>query len=253
MNTLNSIVTPVPVLNPADKLLTPRYIPKTFENKIRGANVVRVFESGEQIDLSGLKPGRYYFKSNHGSNQGFPFSTEELGGDDSKFQTLADKWGSKPYGLKSSQWWYRLIDRKAYIEEDLSDADGIPPDDFKFHIINGKIAVIQVVTGRSGVRFDPVYDADLNYVPHDFLRSNNGPIDLPEGIETAKAAALEIAKIFSYIRVDFYIRGREIILGELTLLPNAGRRKVISPELNEQICSFWDPLPQIFGISADDD
>jgi len=176
-----------------------------------------------------------------------PVEIEEL-------QTKAAAWTEKVYGLSSSQWWYRLIKPKVYLERDLreltdgADSDA-PMEDMKFHCINGKVALLQYYVGRgSGDPDNPVYDGDLNYMPYPFLRANKGEAPLPPNTEKARDIAIELSKKHQYVRVDFYSTGDKLFLGELTFLPNSGRRAIRSKKLNEYLCSFWDPMPRAVGI-----
>lgn len=251
MTLLNSIIAPLPKLIPADKLNVGAYIPEHRRDFVRPAKVFRTFDSAEALDFDGLAPGDYYMKANHGSAQA---ARVTLPVTSSQMQELREKtafWLSKPYGLKSSQWWYRLIDRKVYLEEDLCRTPGEPIPDFRFHCINGQVALLQLDLGLgSEDRNNPIFDGDLNYMPYNFLRDNMGEVDLPKNAELARDVAKEIAAQFPYVRVDLYVRDDEMILGELTFLPNSGRRKIRSAELNEHLCRFWDPMPQVVGVAA---
>lgn len=251
MTLLNSIVAPLPTVIPADKLNVGNFIPQHRRDFVRPAKVFRSFSSAEELNFDGLAPGSYYLKANHGSAQAeritLPMAPAEL-------ESLREKtefWLSKPYGLKSSQWWYRLIERKVFVEEDLCRVAGEPIPDFRFHCINGQVALLQLDLGLgSDERNNPIFDGDLNYMPHDFLRDNLGEVDLPKNAELARDVAKEIAAPFPYVRVDIYVRDSEMILGELTFLPNSGRRKILSDEINDHLCSFWKPMPQVVGIAA---
>ncbi|WP_372604096.1 ATP-grasp fold amidoligase family protein [Actibacterium sp.] len=249
MTLLNSIVAPMPRHVPADKLNVGDYIPENLRNLVHPAQVHKVFDSADQINADGLKPGRYFLKSNHGSSHVMqidaPFAEAQL----AKARANADAWLAKIFGTHSSQWWYRLIDRKVFLEEDLRTDPGQPLPDYRFHVINGQVALLQLDLGLgTDNRNNPVFDGDLNYLPHNFLRDNLGEVDLPAQAGLARDAAREIGKQFPYVRVDFYLRGEELFLGELTFLPNSGRRKIRSGELNEMLCSYWNPMPQVVAI-----
>lgn len=251
MTLLNSILSAMPKHIPADKLNVGNHIPAHLRDKVRPAKVFRVFDSGEALNFDGLQPGSYFMKANHGSAQAqrvhIPASETEL----TELREKAAFWLSQPYGLKSSQWWYRLIDRKVYLEEDLAQASDEPVPDFRFHCINGQVALLQLDLGLgSDDRNNPIFDGDLNYMPHNFLRDNLCEVDLPENAGLARDIAKEIAAPFPYVRVDLYVRKNEMILGELTFLPNSGRRRIRSRALNEHLCSFWDPMPSVVKVAA---
>lgn len=93
---------------------------------------------------------------------------------------------------------------------------------------------------------NPIYDGNLNYLPYDFLRSNFKEETLPDNAEKARDIAVQLAADYQYCRVDLYLKGKEIFLGELTFLPNAGRRPTLSPELDEIFSDHWRPNPPRF-------
>ncbi|WP_171241411.1 ATP-grasp fold amidoligase family protein [Ruegeria sp. HKCCA5491] len=250
MNILHSLLMPMPLTNPADKLSVGKHIPSSLVQKVGTAPVLREWAPDEKLNFDGIEPGRYFLKANHGSAMNLRL---ELPCDDStkaEAQALVDKWMATDHGKYSSQWWYHLIDRRAFIERDLNDGGIEPLTDFRFHVINGEPVLLQMDVGLgTNERHNPVYDSDLNYLPYNFLRRNLHEVPLPEGADTAKELARAIGSKYQYCRVDLYITGNQYYLGELTFLPNAGRRIVQSPELNEYLCGAWNPMPRFVKLS----
>lgn len=104
--------------------------------------------------------------------------------------------------------------------------------------------MLQMYLGRGQDSKDnPIYDGDLNYLPYDFLRGNSHESPLPKNTDVARNVAIEMGKEFQYCRVDLYLKEDDIILGEMTYLPNAGRRKILSPELDEIVSDLWKSAP----------
>lgn len=246
MNIFHALTMPMPIKQPADKLLVGDYIPEHLSEKVSTARVMKTWEPGEEISFDGIAPGTYFFKANHGSafniQVTLPCSDEEL----DHIRSEGKRWLDTNYGQHTCQWWYQFIDRKVFLEADINEGlSDEPATDFKFHVINGKIALMQMYVGRGGEAVNnPIYDADLNYLPFPFLRQNLNEEPLPENAMAARDAALELGKNEQYCRVDVYLKPDQVILGELTYLPNAGRRKILSPELDERICDLWDPMPK---------
>ncbi|MCF2904186.1 hypothetical protein L0666_04235 [Octadecabacter sp. CECT 8868] len=252
MNILHAITMPMPKVQPADKLHVGKFIPQTLTDQVSTAEVVQTWDSGDEVNFDGITPGVYYFKANHGSAYNIkvtiPCSDDEM----AHIRSEADRWLGTSYGENSCQWWYRFIDRKVFLEKSLtSNPDDGPLQDFRFHIINGRSALLQLDVGLGTEdRHNPVYDEKLNYMPHEFLRENLHEVPLPEMTEAAQAAAIQLGSPFQYCRVDLYVQNKSLILGELTFLPNAGRRAVQSPELDEYLCSFWDrKMPEVTRIT----
>ncbi len=251
MTLLSSIISPLPRLNCADKLNVGKYIPEAYRREVRTAKVFDIFEKGEDVNFEKLDTGSFYLKSNHASAQIIHVSTsEEHEATLPEIRKRASSWLSSLYGGKSSQWWYKLITPKVFFEEDLRRKGQDSIDDFKFHMVNGELAVLQAVSGRQGQeRSDAVFVGnELKYLNKPFLRQNLGPIELPKTAPLALEVAREISKKFKYLRVDFYLFDDDIVLGELTVLPNSGRRLVRSSELNDHMCDFWHPMPKIHNI-----
>jgi hypothetical protein len=163
----------------------------------------------------------------------------------------AERWMSTNYGRHSCQWWYQFIKRQVFLEEDLNEGiSDAPLTDFRFHVINGKVALLQMDVGLdTEERHNPIYDGNLTYLPYSFLRRNLREEPLPPNADKARDIAQEMGKDHQYCRVDLYLKEDNIFLGELTFLPNAGRRKVISPELDEMLMSYWDPMPRFVRVT----
>ena len=251
MTTMHALLMPMPRHQPADKLLVGDWIQDHLKDQVTTAEVVRIFDKGDDVNFDGIEPGVYFLKANHGSHYNcrvvIPCSDEEM----THLRSEANRWLASNYGEFSCQWWYQYIDRKVFLEKSLLAADEPGPlEDYRFHIINGKAAFLQLDVGLGTEnRHNPIYDENLNWLPYEFVRDNLHEVELPEIAGRAQKLAIELGSQFQYCRVDLYVKNEELILGELTFLPNAGRRPVNSPELDEYICSFWqDKMPEVTRI-----
>ncbi|QDC09890.1 hypothetical protein FHY55_11815 [Oceanicola sp. D3] len=252
MMLLNSLISPMPRLNAADKLNVGHYIPEHLRERIQPCPVEKVFENQAEFDLSSVPEGTYFLKTNHGSSQNIRCDLSGTLDDETsaKIDEKLPKWFDEPYGTASSQWWYRLIDRKVFLERSIARAEDEIVPDFRFHCINGTAALLQVDVGLgTSQRNNAIYDKDLNYIAKPFLRPNRAEVPLPAVTQEARDIAQEISKPFPYIRVDIYVRGDDLFLGELTFLPNAGRRPVRSAYIDNYLCSFWDPMPTVKRVA----
>ena len=251
MNVMHALTMPMPKKQPADKLHVGDFIPSRLSNQIGSAMIVRVWDSGSEVNFDGLTPGVYFFKANHGSRFNIKVTVPCSDAEMAHIRSEADRWLSTAYGENSCQWWYQFIEPKVFLEVSLTtdDASG-PIQDFRFHVINGEPALLQLEMGvGTEERHNPVYDADLNYIPLDFMRENLREEPLPELTDKAQDIAVELGSQFQYCRVDLYVQNNTIHLGELTFLPNAGRRAVQSPELDEYLCAFWQgQMPEVTRI-----
>ena len=245
---LHSLLLAMPRVNPCDKLNVGRYIPAAFRGTCRPARVFRVWDAGAPLDFTGLPPRRYRLKSNHASGQVAPVVLPCTEDGRAELERLVGTWTAQAFALNSSQWWYWDIPRKVFLEEDLSRADGAPLTDFRFHVFAGKVVLLQLDRG-AGSANNPIYDGHLTYLPGALYRPNRGEVPLPRSVQTARDLAAEIGRAFQYLRVDCYLRKDEVILGELTFLPNAGRRTIQSPALEERLCDAWGPGPQAVRLT----
>ena len=65
-------------------------------------------------------------------------------------------------------------------------------------------------------------------------------VERPKGLEKMLEIAEEISKDFTFVRVDFYDVNGEVMIGELTFTPNAGRIKYMSEEALLEIGDMLD-------------
>ena len=250
MTLMNSLLLPMPRNNPADKLAVGAHIPDDLKDSVQTARAVRVFETSDDITFEGLPKGAYFVKSNHGSAHILHVDTRTADPDMDEIKAKAAQWLAADYGSNSSQWWYSLIERRIFIEEDLRATPDMVLPDLKFHMINGQVGLLQHSSGTlTEERDDAIYDGELNYMPDNFLRQNRIEVQLPALAEKARDVALRLAAPHKFVRVDLYLRDEDIILGELTFLPNAGRRKIRSKRLNQMLVKKWEKMPRVVGIA----
>ena len=109
------------------------------------------------------------------------------------------------------------------IFEELLEAGGRIPDDWKFFCFNGKPHFIEIVRDRFIKHQSNFYDLDLRLLPIKILYKNfqdavTAPRNFGEMIEAAK----KLSEGTDFVRVDLYNIDGRIIFGELTNYPNAG-------------------------------
>ena len=89
-------------------------------------------------------------------------------------QAAVDEWLATDYGRHRHSGGKASSSGGPFLEEDLNSGTEEPLTDFRFHVINGRMSVLQMECGGLGTedRHNPVYDSNLNYMPYDFLRQN---------------------------------------------------------------------------------
>lgn len=156
------------------------------------------------------------------------------------FSTLTDEdwdnirndcriWMAKNHYYRGQEWQYKNMKPLIIVEKLLLTKDGKIPNDYKLNFFNGKLEFVYCSVDREGGDYRNLYDA--NWKPLNFfwvgkrkLRPDlRGPeIDPPATFEKMKEIGSEIAKLFKYVRVDFYDVDGVLYYGEITLHHGSG-------------------------------
>ena len=131
--------------------------------------------------------------------------------------------------LESWEPQYKNIKPMIIIERLLTDKDGHIPNDYKLHYFNGELKFVYCSIGRETINKRNIYDSQWNPLyftwSEKFKDSSNlrGPeIEAPASFELMKALGSEIAKDFTYVRVDFYDVDGYPYFGEITIHHGSG-------------------------------
>nr|WP_302477844.1 ATP-grasp fold amidoligase family protein [Ruegeria arenilitoris] len=185
-----------------------------------------------------IREGTYYFKSNHGSGTNmpieFPLSDEAR----RRLNSKAAFWLKKIHNERLSLWWYEMMPRRIYLEEDLRGLDGDAPD-WKFFVCNGKVEIFQVDVGRRTNHVQTIYDRNGSFLKSELYYTSGDPVVLPEFLPDMIEVAEGIGTNFDFIRVDMFIHNRKVYLGEIGLVPNGATIPIRSPEIDERLGRAW--------------
>ncbi|MEK6206489.1 MAG: ATP-grasp fold amidoligase family protein [Chloroflexota bacterium] len=159
-----------------------------------------------------------------------------------ELETLAASWFRRNYFHEHGEWAYRDIKPRVLFEE-LLDAEGGTPIDYKFHCFDGEPRFLTLISGRfRGRLILDIYDMQFNPLP---VRLEDLAVSVPQvTVPPPNFARMpEIARKLShgvgYVRVDLYnIRGR-IVFGELTNYPGAGLLKFAPPVWDRIYGDYW--------------
>ena len=119
---------------------------------------------------------------------------------------------------------YAGLPRRVIVEALIPTRDGLPPDDYKFHCINGEPLLCQSDHARFGNPWGRIFRVP-GFEP---LNGDDG-LDWPDSLQPPDpaqiaamiAAARALSKPFDYVRVDLYNGLDGIYFGELTFTPSA--------------------------------
>ncbi len=224
----------------SDKLLVRDYIIDTLgeEGKKYLVPLIGYYHFPEDIPLN-ILPNSFVLKANHGSGTNLIVRNKNTLSNDALI-TLCYKWLQRAYGLSSYQWAYTKIKKRLLIEELLLTEQGQIPEDYKVHIIKGKCLCIQVDYGRKRDQSRTLYDVNWNVLPFTTRHQQKVISEKPKKLEEILDVSLKVAENFEYARVDWYILGERMYIGEITQYPGGGLLKFI-PEKYDVFCgAFWE-------------
>lgn len=186
------------------------YLPKVYG----------IWKNQDEIDFLKL-PEAFALKTNHGCGDHYICRDKGVL-DVEKAKSKICKALKTTFGISETQ--YHSIQPLVFCEEYIDDGSGELPSDYKFMCLDGKIKCILVVTERSNDSYKLLtYDKNwnkLDYLTPHYLYHKD--FKKPKNLQTMIRIAAEIAKIFEFVRVDFYDTGERVLLGELTFTPQGG-------------------------------
>ena len=128
------------------------------------------------------------------------------------------------------EWAYKNIKRGFLFEELMSNNDGAYPLECKFYMFNGTCKFIRL-SGQSmdlnaKTHFEFRNTMSPDWIPLDVTINTGIPLDpppqKPKQFEEMMELSKKLANQIDFIRVDLYVAGDRIIVGELTSYPFAG-------------------------------
>lgn len=213
----------------ADKYLARQYLLERFGDDIKDFLVPILFVGSDpnKIPFDEIT-GNYIVKANHNSGPNFIVKTNNINKKyivDSLIKQL-----KYPYGILKHEWAYGKIKKRlVVVERLLEDKDGNIPRDFKFHMINGKCAFIQVDFDRFIDHSRSLYDENWNFIEGTLKFKQGIQIAPPLNLDLMLSISRKISFGFDYLRVDLYNLNGKIYIGELTHYPGSGM-EVFSPQ-----------------------
>lgn len=183
----------------------------------------------------------YIIKANH--NSGPPFIVEKGTLPDTKNIILSlKKQLREPYGIFKHEWAYGKIKKRMIIVEKLlRDENGKIPKDYKFHMIKGKCAFVQVDFDRFTDHSRSLYGRNWRFIKNTTLKFKQGPETAkPTNFESMLALAEELSHPFDYLRVDLYSIKDKIYIGEMTHYPGSGMEKITPQPFDFELGKYWN-------------
>lgn len=199
--------------------------------------LLQVVRDPSALDLESL-PDQFVIKSNHGSGNNL-LVRDKSQFDQTAFEFEAEKWLNAPYGERNHEWAYQQIPRSILVEPLLQDRQGHIPADYKFSMMHGRCAFIQVDQDRFGEFSRSIFDVDWRQLDVEWKRKRGPAVEKPGSFDRMLALAEALSSAFDYIRVDFYSLDDRVYIGELTNYPARGRGCITPRRFDEQWGALW--------------
>jgi hypothetical protein len=220
----------------SDKIAVRDYVRERVGEKY----LVKLYQTCERfdnIDFDKL-PKSFVIKCNHDSGGVVLVRDIQKLDKSSAEQRLEESLGHV-YGWDNGEWAYAFVRPRLLVEEFIQPHLDSPPPDYKFHCVEGKIKWLQyiydrklgtkeVIVSRGGEVVDCHFDHNM-ISTRDFIK--------PPEWEEMLVIAETLAKGWKYVRVDLYLSGGRIYVGELTFFPLFG---CYQSEGQKQLGQFLD-------------
>ena len=200
-----------------------------------------VYEHPKEIDWQTL-PEKFVLKPSHASGP-FRIVDQSLGLNKDELSELAEQWLILDFFDVSLEWGYRGIPRRLLMEPFLQSPSGTQALEIEIYTFAGKAALINLINGMKNTpdRRHAWFDAkgrriqvDMGYPPANITIQSD---IFRSAVELAECISAD----FSSLRVDLYLTGDGLKIGELTPYTNGGATKWKPRTLDELLGLLWKP------------
>ena len=207
----------------ADKYAVRDYVKETIGEEYL-IPLLGKWNSPDEINFDAL-PEKFVLKTNNSSGTNILITNKKDINVESIKKKLR-KWLEYPYGAMTAQPHYTHIKPCIIAEQFMDQGEGFSSlVDYKFYCANGKIGLISVISERKAgmhlcpaITFDSDWTRRADVTRQDMLTDRDFP--KPECFEELKRIVLEYAKLFDFIRIDFYVINGRPYFGEFTFTPS---------------------------------
>lgn len=197
-----------------------------------------IYDKFDDIDFDKL-PEKFVLKCTHACAFNY-ICLDKNKIDKANLKKTFDKWLSINYGKKTCEMHYSSIKPRIIIEKYI----GNYPDEYKFHVFNGKARYLYLVTGRnSDIKYNNYY---IDFTPFDGAQFNGwekrdeSEIKKSPRYDEMVLLAQKLAKPFPFVRVDLYEVDGKIYFGEMTFTPAKGTLILDDDECDYEIGNWLD-------------
>jgi len=199
-----------------------------------------IWESPQQIPWDRL-PERFVLKPNHASGRVRivpPLPERDI----DSLMAEAREWLALDFFDASLEWGYRGIPRRLLAQPLLLSPSGGVVVEADVYVFHGRAGLIQILTGEKGTssRRACWFDAAGNRMTIR-MKCPNVDMDIEDDLRAELIEVAEaVARDFSSMRVDFYLTGDGLKIGELTPYTAGGRSHWNPSEIDEVLGTLWN-------------
>ncbi len=195
----------------------------------------------------------FFLKSTHASGQVLMVSGDSS--DRAAIREQAERWLSVDYGAERDQPGYRPVPPRLMIEQTITTADGARPNELRFFVFDGKVAVINTVyVENDRIRNGAFHTPDWTRLNWHFTRPVDRAFPKPDRLDDMIALAERVGRGMDHVRVDMYDCGEQFWIGELTVYSWSGFSRFTPDEADLELGSYWrartprlrDIIPALF-------
>lgn len=196
-----------------------------------------IYDSVDDIDIDAL-PDRFVLKCTHDSG------SVEICKDKSSFDIEGARHRfsqamKRNYYATYREWPYKYV-KPRIIAEGYLEGDGGDLKDYKVMCFNGEAKIIEVHENRfveGKVHTQTFYDREWNIVPLTQVETVtvDRPGERPRQLDEILRLSELIAKDMYHARIDWYIEGDKIYLGEITFFDGSGFESFSTPEMERML------------------
>lgn len=200
--------------------------------------ILGVWNTVEEIDFDAL-PNQFVLKCTHDSGDLIICrNKQEL--DIEKAKEKLRRGLNTDLYLKGREWPYKNVKPRVYGEVYMSDEDSDQLTDYKVYCFNGEPKLIQVDYDRFTNHKRQFYNTawELTNIAWHLPSDMTKELPKPAGLEKILEISNLFAKEIPFLRVDFYVVGKKLYIGETTFFPGAGFGKWM-PEGTDEVLGQW--------------
>jgi hypothetical protein len=221
----------------ADKLAVREYVADKLGPHVL-PRVYLVTNDPARIDFDRL-PDRFVVKASHGSGW-VRIVWDQSTLDRAELIATCKRWLAMNYYDKLRERAYRNVCPRIMIEEFLDDGSGGAPNDYKFFVFGGEVALIHIVGDRFGARRQSYYDSSWldTGLKVEHARFEQA-LPKPSNFESMIGIARQLGADIDFVRVDLYDVGTQVYFGELTSTPGCGLSPFEPRSMDEKLGQKW--------------